>query len=97
MNELSAFIAAHSAKEVYRGGQERRQSWGVVRAPDEALADLHWTDRGFWAEVTGEGREAPVFMPGAPYQFSATPWQLRRRAPKLGEHTDEIRAEWLSP
>ena len=95
MNELSAFIAAHSADEVYRGGQERRQSWGVVRAPSEALEDPHWEDRGFWAEVTGEGREEPVRMPGAPYAFSATPWELRRPAPRLGEHTGEVLSEWL--
>ena len=95
MRELSAFIAAHSADEVYRGGQERRQSWGIVRAPDEALGDAHWQDRGFWTEATGEGRDDPVRMPGAPYQFSATPWALRRRAPKLGEHTAEVLAEWL--
>ncbi len=95
MNELSRFIAAHTAEEVYRGGQERRQSWGVVRAPDEALNDPHWEDRGFWAEVTGEGRKQPVRMPGAPYAFSATPWELRRPAPRLGEHTAEVLAEWL--
>ncbi len=96
MHELSSFIAAHSADEVYRGGQERRQSWGIVRAPSEALDDPHWQDRGFWAQVTGEGRAAPVRMPGAPYQFSATPWALRRPAPKLGEHTAEVFAEWLA-
>jgi crotonobetainyl-CoA:carnitine CoA-transferase CaiB-like acyl-CoA transferase len=97
MNELSRFIAAHTADEVYRGGQERRQSWGVVRAPDEALNDPHWEDRNFWAEVTGEGREStPVRMPGAPYAFSATPWALRRPAPKLGEHTREVLDEWLN-
>lgn len=95
MRELSGFIAAHTAGEVYRGGQERRQSWGIVRAPSEALDDPHWQDRGFWVETTGEGRETPVRMPGAPYQFSATPWALRRPAPKLGEHTDEVLAEWL--
>ncbi|MBK9611258.1 CoA transferase [Candidatus Amarobacter glycogenicus] len=96
MSELSRFIAAHSADEVYRGGQERRQSWGVVRAPSEALGDPHWEDRGFWTEVSGEGRDAPVRMPGAPYAFSATPWELRRPAPKLGEHTAEVLAEWLT-
>jgi benzylsuccinate CoA-transferase BbsE subunit len=31
-------------------------------------------------------------MPGAPYKLSATPWKLRRGAPKLGEHTSEILA-----
>jgi benzylsuccinate CoA-transferase BbsE subunit len=95
MDELSRFIAANTAEDVYRGGQERRQSWGVVRAPHEALADAHWTDRGFWVEITGEGRDEPVKMPGAPYAFSATPWELRRPAPKLGEHTQEVLAEWL--
>jgi benzylsuccinate CoA-transferase BbsE subunit len=95
MNVLSSFIAAHSAEEVYRGGQERRQSWGVVRAPDESLGDPHWADRGFWAAATGEGRSDPVLMPGAPYKFSATPWELRRPAPRLGEHTDEVLKEWL--
>ena len=68
----------------------------ALRAPNEALADPHWEDRGFWTEVSGEGRDAPVRMPGAPYQFSATPWELRRPAPRLGEHTDEVLAEWLS-
>jgi len=91
--ELGRFIAAHTAEEVYRGGQERRQSWGVVRAPHEALEDSHWSDRGFWAEITGEGRTTPVRMPGAPYVFSKTPWELRRPAPKLGEHTAEIFGE----
>ncbi len=91
--EVGRFIAAHAADEIYRGGQERRQSWGVVRAPDEALNDPHWDDRGFWVEITGEGRPGPVRMPGAPYQFSETPWELRRPAPRLGEHTREVLAE----
>ena len=95
MDTLSNFIARHSAQEIYRGGQERRQSWGVVRAPSDSLDDPHWEDRGFWAEVTGEGRDTPVRMPGAPYKFSVTPWALRRPAPKLGEHTEEALREWL--
>ncbi|WP_322797371.1 CoA transferase [Tepidiforma sp.] len=92
--ELARFIAAHPAEEIYRGGQERRQAWGVVRGPEEPLFDPHWDDRGFWVEATGEGREKqPVKMPGAPYVFSATPWALRRPAPRLGEHTAEVLAE----
>ncbi len=94
--ELARFIAAHPAEDVYRGGQERRQAWAVVRSPEENMADSHWEDRGFWVAVSGEGREEePVRMPGAPYRFSATPWELRRPAPRLGEHTDEVVGEWL--
>lgn len=90
---MRAFIAESSSEDIYRGGQERSQAWGVVRSPDETLDDPHWSDRGFWTEVIGEGRDQPVRMPGAPYQFSATPWQLRRPAPRLGEHTAEVLAE----
>jgi benzylsuccinate CoA-transferase BbsE subunit len=31
-------------------------------------------------------------MPGAPYKLSETPWALRKRAPRLGEHTRDILA-----
>jgi benzylsuccinate CoA-transferase BbsE subunit len=91
--EVRRFIAAHDADYIYRGGQERDQSWGVVRSPDETLADPHLHDRGFFVQTRGEGVDAPVMMPGAPYVFSATPWALRRPAPKLGEHTAEVLAE----
>jgi crotonobetainyl-CoA:carnitine CoA-transferase CaiB-like acyl-CoA transferase len=93
MQAVDQFIAANDAEDVYRGGQQRDQAWGVVRAPDEALQDQHWWDRGFFASVSGEGVEQPVAMPGAPYLLSATPWELRRPAPRLGEHTEEVLAE----
>lgn len=93
LEEVGRFIAAHDSDYVYRGGQERGQSWGTVLAPDEALQDPHWHDRGFFVPVTGEGLEGEALMPGAPYLFSATPWELRRPAPRLGEHTSEVLAE----
>ena len=91
--EVGRFFAAHTAEEIYRGGQERGQAWGVIRSPDETLADPHWHDRGFFVPATGEGLEGEALMPGAPYVLSATPWELRRPAPKLGEHTAEVLAE----
>lgn len=91
MAEMAKFIAAHDAEYIYRGGQERRQPWGAARSPEENLDDPHWRDRGFFVGVEGEGIDKPVLMPGAPYLFSTTPWELRRAAPRLGEHTDEVR------
>ena len=92
MATVSAFIGESSSEDVYRGAQERGLPWGVVLAPEEVIADPHWHDRGFYVQLPEETLTKPVLMPGAPYQFSATPWELRRRAPRLGEHTEEIRA-----
>ncbi|MFN0095030.1 MAG: CaiB/BaiF CoA transferase family protein [Dehalococcoidia bacterium] len=91
--ETARFIAAHDAEYIYREGQLRDQAWGLVRSPDETLTDQHFWDRGFFVETTGEGHAGPAAMPGAPYVLSATPWELRRPAPKLGEHTAEVLAE----
>ena len=91
--EVSRFVASLDAEEVYRGAQACGLPWGVVRTPDEALDDAHLHDRGHFAATTGEGVSEAVLMPGAPYQLSATPWELRRPAPKLGEHTEEILRE----
>jgi crotonobetainyl-CoA:carnitine CoA-transferase CaiB-like acyl-CoA transferase len=88
--ETRRFIAASKAEDIYRGGQERDQAWGLVRSPEETLEDQHFWDRGHFIHTSGEGHEAPAAMPGPPYWFSATPWELRRPAPRLGEHTDEI-------
>lgn len=93
MATVKAFIAESGSDEVYRGAQERGLPWGVVLTPDEAIQDPHWHDRGFYVRLPEEGIERPVRMPGAPYIFSATPWELRRRAPCLGEHTAEVLSE----
>jgi crotonobetainyl-CoA:carnitine CoA-transferase CaiB-like acyl-CoA transferase len=93
MAAVRQFIYANDAEFIYRGAQARDQAWGPVRSPEENLADQHWWDRGFFVHVTGEGIAEPVIMPGAPYVLSGTPWELRRPAPRLGEHTGEVLAE----
>jgi crotonobetainyl-CoA:carnitine CoA-transferase CaiB-like acyl-CoA transferase len=37
--------------------------------------------------------ESATPMAATPADFHGTPWAPRSMAPKLGEHTDEIRAE----
>jgi benzylsuccinate CoA-transferase BbsE subunit len=93
MATLRAFIAESASDDIYRGAQERGLPWGVVLTPDEAIEDPHWHDRGFYVQLPEESVDRPVRMPGAPYIFSATPWELRRRAPRLGEHTAEVLGE----
>jgi len=95
--EVSRFVAALDADDVYRGAQACGLPWGTVRSPDETVDDLHLHDRGHFVETKGEGLEGRALMPGAPYVMSGTPWEFRFPAPKLGEHTDEVLRELRDP
>jgi crotonobetainyl-CoA:carnitine CoA-transferase CaiB-like acyl-CoA transferase len=37
----------------------------------------------------------PITVAGLPIKLSATPGQVQGRAPRLGEHTEAVLAEWL--
>ena len=90
LTDIAAFVASVPGESAYGGAQERGAAWGVVLAPYATLADPHWRDRGFFVDVEHEELGRTITYPGAPCLLSATPWRLRRRASRLGEHTGEI-------
>ena len=81
------------AQEFFLGCQRAGIAVGVVNAPEEAFEDEHFKARGFQVPVQHEELGRAVVYPGAPYKFELTPWHISRRAPCLGEHSDEVFAE----
>jgi CoA:oxalate CoA-transferase len=69
---------------------------GPVYGVDEVFADPQVLAQQMVLEVEHPGRGL-VRMLGFPMKFAATPCQVRRPAPALGEHTEEILAELGSP
>lgn len=67
--------------------------WPVtaLNTPVDVLADAHFQHRAFFVDVDHPvaGR---VTQPGAPVRI-ADGWAIRRPAPTLGQHTDEVVAE----
>ncbi len=90
LEQLAEFIAANDAEYVYHEAQQAGAAWSIIRTPDEAAEDPHWTERGFFVEVEHPEHERAATYPGAPYILSRTPWRHQRRAPLLGEHTLEL-------
>jgi crotonobetainyl-CoA:carnitine CoA-transferase CaiB-like acyl-CoA transferase len=66
---------------------------GVVYSPQQALDDPHVRAMGFMKPVDYPGLTKPAPVADTPVRLSATPGGIRSRAPKLGEHTDEILRE----
>ncbi|MCX2928750.1 CoA transferase [Mycobacterium sp. CVI_P3] len=64
-----------------------------LNSPQEVLDDPHVQAMGYLKRVPFPGASRPVPLIETPFRLSATPGSIRRRAPLLGEHTDEVLAE----
>ena len=94
--EAMIFIASKlSAHQAFVGFQQRGIPAGVVWSPDETMRDPHFVERGFPTEVYHDEIGGPVVYPGPPIRFTASPMAIRHRAPRLGEHTEQVVADLL--
>jgi len=66
---------------------------GPVLKPQQTLDDPHINQMGFFQPTEFPGAPKPAPLAKVPVWLSGTPGSIRRRAPTLGEHTDQILAE----
>jgi crotonobetainyl-CoA:carnitine CoA-transferase CaiB-like acyl-CoA transferase len=66
--------------------------FAAVNSVADLIDDEHLRATGFWHEFD-HPTEGRLRMPGIPVSFSDTPGSLRRHAPGIGEHTDEVTRE----
>jgi crotonobetainyl-CoA:carnitine CoA-transferase CaiB-like acyl-CoA transferase len=64
-----------------------------VLSPQEALDHPHINALKLMIPLAYPGVEEPAPIAPVPMKLSATPGDIRHRAPTLGEHTDEILGE----
>jgi crotonobetainyl-CoA:carnitine CoA-transferase CaiB-like acyl-CoA transferase len=92
--EALILIAANvSAQEFFVGAQRAGLSVGAILSPEEAYEDEHFKARGMQVEVEHPELGRSIRYPGAPYALEKGVWEISRRAPRLGEHTEEVLAE----
>jgi crotonobetainyl-CoA:carnitine CoA-transferase CaiB-like acyl-CoA transferase len=89
---VSRWTGAHSTKEVVAalGG---RVPVGPVNNAKDIFEDPHPRARNMIVEVEQPGDNPPLAIAGCPIKFTGTPSGIYSRAPRLGEHTEEIFAE----
>jgi 2-methylfumaryl-CoA isomerase len=88
---LAIWIGARDFDDVATTFHEKRVSWGPYRRLSETLAvDPDCSpDNPMFARLEQPGA-GTYLVPGTPLDFGALPRTPASRAPKLGEHTDEI-------
>jgi crotonobetainyl-CoA:carnitine CoA-transferase CaiB-like acyl-CoA transferase len=87
---MSRWCAEHTTAEALAILAKARIPSGPVLKPQETLDDPHIQAMGFFQPTEFPGAPRPAPIAKAPVWLSATPGSIRRRAPTLGEHTDQI-------
>ncbi len=86
------WLLARTRREVLREALQARAICAPLFTVDELFEDPHFIARGLWARA--EHPELGAFaFPGRPFLMSDSPWELRRPAPLLGQHTAEVLRE----
>ncbi len=86
---LGARLLERDKHEMLLDAGRRRLLFGISQDPADLLNCTQLRARGFFTTVD-HPTTGPLPYPGEPVKLSATPWQLRRPAPLLGEHTDDV-------
>jgi crotonobetainyl-CoA:carnitine CoA-transferase CaiB-like acyl-CoA transferase len=88
---MAPWLKARDKATLFAQTQAQRIPAGPVNTMQEVVEDAHLRQRQYFVSVERDDT-GPLTYPGAPYRFSQTPWAIRRPAPRLGEHNDEIYA-----
>jgi crotonobetainyl-CoA:carnitine CoA-transferase CaiB-like acyl-CoA transferase len=86
---MAPWLMARDRQTIFDAAQRQRIPAGPVNTMRDAVEDAHLRERQYFVTVEREDT-GPLRYPGAPYRLSETPWSIRRPAPRLGEHNEEI-------
>jgi crotonobetainyl-CoA:carnitine CoA-transferase CaiB-like acyl-CoA transferase len=86
------WILERTRAEAWQAAQENRVLSGTINTMADLDVDPSFNSRGVFAE--GDHPAAGnLRYPGRPFIMNESPWQLRRTAPLLGQHTGEVLRE----
>ena len=86
---LQEWVSQQTVLDLYRKAQAKRVPFAPVSTMGDLLSSEHLKARGFFVELAHPVAGTHKY-PGAPLKFGRTPWEIRRPAPTLGQHSGEI-------
>jgi crotonobetainyl-CoA:carnitine CoA-transferase CaiB-like acyl-CoA transferase len=88
---IEEWIQGWKVEELWRAGQEQRICFSPVFSMAQLANQEQLRARNFFVAVTHPQAGTLTHL-GPPYQLGEPWWQIRRPAPLLGEHNEEVKA-----
>ena len=86
---MSDWISQWKVLDLYQTAQKARIPMAPVSKMQDLFQNPQLLDRGFFATIDQPG-VGTLQMPGMPSRYGVTKWELRRPAPALGQHSEEV-------
>ncbi len=93
---VGEFVNKFTVLDFVEKAQERRIPAAPVSTPAGLANNPHLNERGYFQKIT-HPKIGEYTLPGTPALFTETPATIRRPAPLLGEHSEEILREFSIP
>ncbi|MDD5126541.1 MAG: CoA transferase [Dehalococcoidales bacterium] len=86
---IEAFTMQHTKDELFQMAKDKAIPMGPARTMDEILKAEQFKFRQFFINIE-HSETGRLTYPGAPCKYSTMRWKIRRPAPRLGEHNEEV-------
>ena len=86
---MSEWLSTWKVQDLYVEAQKRRIPFAPINTMRDLYESEHLAERNFFVTLDQPG-VGKVRLPGMPSIYNRTQWSLRRPAPRLGEHTEEV-------
>jgi len=86
---MGEWLSTWKVQDLYVEAQKRRIPFAPINTMRDLYESEHLAERNFFVSLDQPG-VGEVKLPGMPSIYNRTQWSLRRPAPRLGEHSEEV-------
>ena len=88
------WLKERTKEEFFDIARKNHLPFTPIRNIADVVSDPHFEERTFFVDVD-HPETGTLRYPGAPFRLSKTPWKVKRHAPLLGQHNEEIFCDYL--
>ena len=90
LTAMGDFFQRHTKADLYEGSVQKRIILYPCNTTEDLMHDAQLKARGFWAEIPHAELGRSLTYPRPCVAFSEASCDIRRRAPRIGEHNEDV-------